>query len=107
MQCSYQCTGPLDMTPKHWTGKINFLTTSIPYEVEVTARGSTFHILFGHHKYGNYVCIPNWGIGTEISSLEDSFWNLEHLSNSYPHLSMVDAISITNALVALSHYFEV
>jgi hypothetical protein len=35
---------------------------------------------------------------------DDSFWNLERLSNTYPQLSMVDLISIVDALASLSDY---
>ena len=73
-------------------------------EFEVTARGSTFHLLVGKHAYGKYLCIPNWGIGTEISSLSDCFWNRERLEQDYPELSKVDIISIVKALEALSSY---
>lgn len=76
-----------------WTGEIMPIRLdSESYEVEVSARGSYFHLLVGHHAYGNYICIPNWNIGTELSSLSDSFWNLERLSNT--KLKKVDACSV-------------
>lgn len=68
--------------------------------MEVTARGSSFHLIVGHHKYGTYICIPNWNVGTELASLTDRFWNYERLIN-YTELSIVDAYSIVNALVEL------
>ncbi len=104
MEFTYFCTGLADMNPNSWEGHIKLLHKSDYYEVEVTARLSSFHIIFGRHKYGNYICIPNWGIGTELSHLDDSFWNLERLSNTYPELSMVDAISIVDALAALNDF---
>jgi hypothetical protein len=104
MEFTYSCTGLADMKPNSWKGHIQFLHKSDYYEIEVTARHSSFHIIFGRHKYGNYICIPNWGIGTELSRLDDSFWNLERLSNTYPQLSMVDLISIVDALASLSDY---
>lgn len=104
MELTYYCTGSAEMKPDSWVGHIKLLHQSDYYEAEVSARMSSFHIIFGRHKYGNYLCIPNWGIGTEISALNDSFWNLERLSNTYPELSMVDAISVVDALVALSNY---
>ena len=102
----YQCTGLSDMKPSRWTGEIRLLRSADPYEMEVAARGSRFHILFGKHQYGNYICIPNWGIGTELSGLSDSFWNLGRLSNTYPELSLVDAVSIVDALAAIEEYIE-
>ena len=96
----YQCSNP-DSNEKNWTGHIRPLNIN-RNEFEVTARGSTFHLLVGKHAYGKYLCIPNWGIGTEISSLSDCFWNRERLEQDYPELSKVDIISIVKALEALS-----
>lgn len=72
--------------------------------MEATARYSSFHILCGKHKYGNYICIPNWNIGTELSGLSDSFWNFERLTTYYPNLSKADAASIVGALERLDKY---
>ncbi|MEG2700103.1 MAG: hypothetical protein RR995_02790 [Hungatella sp.] len=89
-----------------WTGEIIPLQLdSEPYEVEVSARGSYFHLVFGHHAYGNYICIPNWNIGTELASLSDSFWNLECLCTT--KLRKADACSITYALLELSKYVNI
>lgn len=106
MQLQYICTGMDSMTPKRWEGRIRLLKASVPYELEVTARHSSFHILCGKHEYGNYICIPNWNIGTELAGLSDRFWNFEQLTTYYPELSPVDAISITCALVKLSEYIS-
>lgn len=65
MELNYICIGTSDMKPRQWTGHIQILNDSSPYELEVTARHSSFHILCGKHEYGNYVCIPNWNIGTD------------------------------------------
>ena len=87
----YQCSDP-DSNEKNWTGHIRPLNIN-RNEFEVTARGSTFHLLVGKHAYGKYLCIPNWGIGTEISSLSDCFWNRGRLEQDYSELSKVDVIS--------------
>ena len=86
-------------------GSISPEYTQEPIEVEVTARGSYFHLVVGHHAYGNYICIPNWDIGTELSSLSDSFWNQERLSGT--KLKKVDACSIAYALLELSKHVTV
>lgn len=104
MKLEYICNGTKGMKPIRWEGHINLLRRKDPYELEVTARSSSFHILCGKHKYGSYICIPNWNIGTELASLSDSFWNFERLTTYYPKLSPVDAISIVDALVKLSEF---
>ena len=58
MEFSYQCSDP-DSSEKSWSGHIRPLNININ-EFEVTARGSTFHLLVGKHSYGKYLCIPNW-----------------------------------------------
>ncbi|MCI7595307.1 MAG: hypothetical protein PUI41_05835 [Lachnospiraceae bacterium] len=91
---------------KLWIGEIvPIQLEQEPYEVEVTARGSYFHLLVGHHAYGNYICIPNWDVGTELASLSDSFWNLERLNST--KLKKVDACSIAYALLELSKYINI
>ncbi len=102
MEFTYQCKN----NNESWSGCINTLSESIPYEFEINARGSRFHLLVGKHAYGNYLCIPNWGIGTELSYLSDRFWNTEHLKSEYPELSSSDVISIVSALAALGKYIK-
>ena len=107
MELGYICTGTEDMDPLRWEGHIRLIKGSEPYELEVTARHSSFHILCGKHAYGSYICIPNWNIGTELAGLSDSFWNFERLTTYYPEVSPVDAVSIVDALVKLSEYISI
>lgn len=102
MSITFQARGSAkSKTP--WSGEIiPIQLDSEPYEVEVSARGSYFHLLVGHYAYGNFICIPNWDIGTELASLSDSFWNLERLANT--KLEKVDACSVAYALLELSKY---
>ena len=102
MELNYQCKN----NNESWNGYISALSESMPYEFEVNARGSSFHLLVGKHAYGNYLCIPNWGIGTELSFLSDRFWNTEHLKSEYPDLSSPDVISIVTALATLGKYIK-
>ena len=44
-----------------------------PYEAVVSAEGSRFHLLFGSQYSGNFLCIPDWHIGCELSYLNDVF----------------------------------
>ena len=103
MGFSYQCSDPDSNGQKSWTGHIHPLNIA-RNEFEVTARGSTFHLLIGKHTYRKYLCIPNWGIGTEMASLSDCFWNRKRLEQDYPELSKVGIISIVKTLEALSAY---
>lgn len=102
----YTCT---NNHPKNnsWKGQVHLLKSSNPYELKVTARHSCFHVICGTYVYGNYLCIPSLGIGSEIAGLTDTFWNLERLTMNNPKLSKVDAISIIYAIKALSQYITI
>ena len=102
MELTYVCKSGRE----NWEATLRPLKEDPPYEFEVSARGSRFHLLVGRHMYGNYLCIPNWGIGTEISLLSDCFWNSEHLKTEYPNLSKTDVISIVNALDTLGKHIK-
>lgn len=102
MEITYLCKN----NHETWSGYIRTLSDSVPYEFEVSARGSSFHMLVGKHAYGNYLCILNWGIGTELSFLSDRFWNTERLRTEYPELSSPDVISIVNALAMLGQHIR-
>lgn len=106
MDFTFECTGLPGMADGSWPGNIRLLNYELPYEMEVTARGSSFHLLIGKYRHGNFICIPNWGIGTELSGLGDSFWNYENLSNTYPELSPADIASIVSSLAAIERYIE-
>ncbi|MDK2962225.1 MAG: hypothetical protein PWP20_1351, partial [Eubacteriaceae bacterium] len=72
-----------------------------PYELELSAKGQRFHLLFGKHTYGNFLCIPNWDIGCELADYSDTFWNTERLSR---HMKKADAISVAQALSVIREY---
>lgn len=88
-----------------WEGTIVPIRLTDPYEAEVTARGSLFHLIVGTHKYGNYICIPNLDIGTELASLSDYFWNYERLTGC-TDLSDTDARSIVHALAEINELIQ-
>lgn len=69
--------------------------------MEVTARGSCFHIIIGEHSSGKYLCIPNWGIGMDLAADGNRQWNLEQLVTKYPKIRSVDAVSIVDAVTAI------
>lgn len=104
MEIRYKCRGNPDMEPSKWKGNAIIIRTNGICELDVSARGSQFHIICGKHKYGAYICIPNWGIGTELAALNDKFWIKERISMFYPEVSPVDIISIVEALAAVSEY---
>ena len=104
MRIEYECQGSSGMKPRKWTGEVTVLNRQAPYEMEINARGTYFHLIVGKHAYGNYMCLPNWNIGAEMAGMSDNFWNWERLRDA--GMKAVDAYSIADALAALSEYIE-
>lgn len=83
-----------------WIGRLNLYGVSgAAYEVEIMGRGSSFHAIVGRHRYGNYICIPDHEVGSELSRLTDVFWNWERLSKQ---MNEVDAATVAHALNQLA-----
>lgn len=92
----YQCTLTSGKRKEKWTGRIRLLNQSAScYEAEITGRGTYFHLIAGRHRYGNYLCIPNHEVGSELSAYQDVFWNTERLSGL---MKKVDAITVACGL---------
>jgi len=99
----YECLQTVGKRTTRWCCTMELKRKQPPYELELSARGHHFHILFGKHTYGNFLCIPNWDIGCELADYGDTFWNTERLSR---HMKKADAISIAQALAVIREYLN-
>lgn len=92
----YTCILKRGKGNESWNGNI-FLLNKTPgqYEARITGRGTSFHVIAGHHQYGNFICIPDHDIGSELSDFSDLFWNTERLSRL---LKKVDAVTVATGL---------
>lgn len=104
---TFRCTGRKGMRPAYWYGEIvRTRSKDDMHELQVNARSSYFHIIIGKHQFGSYICVPNWGIGTEIAELTDRDWNLNQLIRTYPKISKVDLISIVDAVCSYGYSIQ-
>ena len=95
----YQCTLTRGKRKERWLGEIRLIIHSDSfYEAEITGRGTYFHVIAGKHRYGNYICIPNHDVGSELSGFRDLFWNTERLSG---HIKKADAVTVAQGLCHL------
>lgn len=79
-----------------WKAELNNLRVGINHsEMDVSGRGSSFHVIFGRYTYGNYLCIPILNVGCELASLTDAFWNTERIESQ---MGKIDAITVASAL---------
>ena len=75
-----------------------------PYEIDLDARGYSFHLIFGSQVNGNFLCIPNWQFGCELADLGDKSWNMNSILHADSQLDYEDATAIAWALsVVLPH----
>lgn len=100
----YQCTLTRGGRKERWQGEIRLIGhCGACYEAEITGRGTYFHVIAGKHRYGNYICIPNHNVGSELSDYRDLFWNTERLS---VFLRKVDAVTVANGLCHLEDLIQ-
>lgn len=70
-------------------------------ELIISGRGSMMTVILGKYSGGGCLCIPEIGIGSPLSRLDDTFWNFEQLSRL---ISRTDAATIAYALADYNHY---
>lgn len=70
-------------------------------ELVISGRGSMYTVILGEYSSGNYLCIPEQGVGCPLGPLSDTFWNFEQLSRL---ICRTDAATIVNALEDYGEY---
>jgi len=95
----YRCKHELES----WLCQIHMIKSKEPYEMNLDVNGNRYHMIVGSHSYGNYLCIPNWSIGSELASLCDTFWNTEQLMRILP---TKDAIGIAEGIKLIGSIYE-
>lgn len=89
---------------KEWKVKIQRLNaTNNGFEASILADNWLFHVVVGKFKYGYYLCVPNWNVGIELASYQDTFWNLEQLVKV---MKRKNAISIVTSVKYIYEYLE-
>ena len=78
-----------------------------PYEMNLEARGYSFHLVFGSQAGGNFLCIPNMQFGCELADLTDKDWNLHSMLRIDSLLDYEDATAIIWGLSLASNYINI
>ena len=89
-----------DTEDKACKGRVIKFVGGDPMEADIEINGWTFHVIVGTQWYGNYICIPNWSVGSELANLDDEFWNYERLCE-YTPLKKDNAKAIARALAEI------
>lgn len=92
----YNCVIKHGCRKESWTGNLRIVDRRPGQcELEITGRGTYFHVIAGSQRNGNYICIPNHNVGSELSDFSDMFWNTERLSGL---MRKVDAVTVATGL---------
>lgn len=100
----YKCIHRTSSRIQTWEGTIKPISRNNEYiEAVITGKGSCLHVITGPQINGNFICIPNYDIGSELSSYDDVFWNKERLSRS---LGIIDATTVATGLKYIQNAFD-
>ena len=61
--------------------------------------------IYGKHENGYFCCIPNWGLGCEMTDADDVFYNVEKLQEKCglnPEVANALALGIRRAALAVT-----
>ncbi len=99
----YQCTILDENTGKNeqWDSFLYIISRSGAFtEFVARGRGSSIHGIVGPQANGNFLCLPSYGIGSELAAYTDVFRNCERLT---PLIGLVDAVTLATGLKYLKN----
>jgi hypothetical protein len=96
---AFHCREKIGRKFEEWNGYVESICNyGSHYEIQVESR-SSFIFMVGNYVNGNFISIPAFGVGCDLSSYSDYFWNNEKLARLMSH---VDAATIAEALRTLN-----
>lgn len=75
-----------------WDDSINNV-----HHITVEYNGNSYSIIFGRYINGGFCSIPNWGVGCELGTFDDTFWNEESLHRALKNKRAAKAIALAIA----------
>lgn len=64
------------------------------HHVGIDYNGNYYSVIFGEYVNGGFCCIPNFGVGCELSDFADTFWNTESLNKVLKNKCAAKAIAM-------------
>lgn len=96
---SFHCREKIGRKYEEWDGYVRCLHNhGSHYEIQIESRSGFFFIV-GKYINGAFISIPAFGIGCDLSSYSDYFWNNERLASL---MNPVDAATVAEVLRTLS-----
>lgn len=96
---SFHCREKIGRRYEEWDGYVKQIHNhGSHYEIQIESR-SGFTFIVGKYVNGTFISIPVLGVGCDLSSYSDYFWNREHLARI---MNSVDAATVAEALRSLN-----
>lgn len=96
---AFHCREKIGRKYEEWDGYVKtFRNYGSHYEIQIQSR-SGFIFMVGNYINGGFISIPAFGVGCDLSSYNDYFWNNEKLAR---HMGPVDAATVAEALRTLN-----
>jgi hypothetical protein len=94
----FHCREKIGRKYEEWDGYVKCVHNhGSHHEIQVESR-SGFTFIVGKYVSGAFISIPAMGVGCDLSSYSDYFWNNEHLSRL---MNPVDAATVAEVLRVL------
>lgn len=91
----FHCREKIGRKFEEWDGCVESIHNyGSHYEIHVESR-SGFIFMVGNYAHGSFISIPAFGVGCDLSSYGDYFWNNAKLARL---MNPVDAATIAEAL---------
>lgn len=95
----FQCVNQTKKGKEIWTGSItSIINYGSHYEITINSRSGIL-VLLGKTSMGNFACMPDFGAGCHLGTLDDKFYSTEKLSNI---LGKIDGITVASALYSIA-----
>jgi hypothetical protein len=99
----FKCINQKRTRKETWNGHISSIKNYGSHiEIKIQSRSGIL-VLLGKTSFGNFACMPDYGAGCHLASLDDIFYNTERLTNV---MNKVDGITVAYALAAIAEKYD-
>ncbi len=91
----FQCRMVRNGIDQTWDGRIRSICNYGSHQEIAISSRSGLTLIVGAYSHGNFLSVPDYGVGCGLAHYSDAFWNQEQLSRLLPD---IDAVTIAEAL---------
>lgn len=104
---NFECILKKGKKVERWQSSVEYINDNGSFcEVFVSSR-SSIRLIVGYGKWGNFVCIPDWNVGTSLADFKNLSWNSEKLSGLIGKVDGVTAATVINGIAdIIEHNYD-